>query len=147
MQDCYTSVFFSIVKETQDKHGYDLPFDIEVYVTMLLASYVDKPNFLPKNTFAESYLKLQYPYGSKAKTLGDICLFTTGVFPEYGSAKGLSNDYFVNIGQSSYDLARDLLNDELFLDLRNHFVFLKDFITVCIRDQDRIDISRYFGNH
>jgi len=32
--------FFSLVKETQDRHGYDLPFDIEIYVTMLLSSYV-----------------------------------------------------------------------------------------------------------
>ena len=31
MRDEYTSAFYNIVKETQDRYGYDLPFDIEVY--------------------------------------------------------------------------------------------------------------------
>ena len=59
MRDEYTSAFYNIVKETQDRYGYDLPFDIEVYVVMLLSSRVDKPDFLPEDSFAESYMKLK----------------------------------------------------------------------------------------
>lgn len=147
MQESYHSVFYTIVKETQDTYGYDLPFDIEVYVTMLLASHIDKTNFLPQNSFAESYLSLDRPYGSRAKQLGDTCLFTAGVFPRYGSSKGLTQEYFSSIGKSSYDLARDRLNDRLFLDLRNHFDFLTNFINICTTNENKRQILSFINNH
>ena len=147
MQESYHSVFYTIIKETQDTYGYDLPFDIEVYVTMLLASHIDKSSFLPQDSFAESYLSLDRPYGSRAKQLGDTCLFTVGVFPEYGSSKGLTQEYFSSIGKSSYDLARDRLNDRLFLDLRNHFDFLTNFINICTTNENKRQILSFINNH
>ncbi len=144
MRDEYTSAFYNIVKETQDRYGYDLPFDIEVYVVMLLSSRVDKPDFLPEDSFAESYMKLK---GIEAKHLGDTCLFTVGVFPEYGVRKGLTQEYFSNIGMTSYDIATSYLDDKLFSDLRDHFMFLSNFINVCVTNQDRIDISSFLRNH
>ena len=51
MYDTYASAFYDVVKETQSKTGYDLPLEIESYVVMLLASFIDKPSFLPQNTF------------------------------------------------------------------------------------------------
>ena len=53
MNDTYTSALFDVVKETSATSGYDLPEPIEAYIVMLLASYVDKPNFLPE-TFGMS---------------------------------------------------------------------------------------------
>lgn len=147
MQESYHSVFYTIVKETQDRYGYDLPFDIEVYVTMLLATHIDKTNFLPQNSFAESYLSLDKPYGSRAKQLGDTCLFTVGVFPEYGNNRGLTQHYFSSIGKTSYDLARDRLNDKLFLDLRNHFDFLTNFINICTTNENKKQILSFINNH
>ena len=147
MQESYHSVFYTIVKETQDTYGYDLPFDIEVYVTMLLASHIDKSSFLPQDSFAESYLSLDRPYGSRAKQLGDTCLFTVGVFPEYGTSKGLTQEYFSSIGKSRYDLARDRLNDRLFLDLRNHFDFLTNFINICTTNENKRQILSFINNH
>lgn len=144
MRDEYTSAFYNIVKETQDRYGYDLPFDIEVYVVMLLSSRVDKPDFLPTESFAESYMKLK---GIEAKNLGDTCLFTMGVFPEYGARKGLTPEYFSNIGMTSYDIATSYLDDSLFSDLRDHFLFLSNFINVCVTNQDRIDISSFLRDH
>jgi hypothetical protein len=147
MQDSYCSVFHSIVKETQDTYGYDLSFDIETYIIMLLADHVEKTNFLPDDSFAESYLKLDSPYGIRAKQLGDTCLFTMGVFPTYGQRKGLSQEYFSNIGKSSYDLARDRLNDALFLDLRNHFDFLSAFINTCVTNKNKIRIRSFLDKN
>ena len=147
MQDRYYSVFQNIVKETQDTYGYDLSFDIETYIVMLLADHVEKTNFLPDDSFAESYLKLDSPYGVRAKQLGDTCLFTMGVFPTYGQRKGLTQEYFSNIGKSSYDLARDRLNDALFLDLRNHFDFLTAFINTCITNENKIRIRSFLNKN
>ena len=53
--DHYTDAFYSVVKETQSTTGLTLPHHIEAYVVMLLASKVDKPDFLPKGTFAENH--------------------------------------------------------------------------------------------
>ena len=59
MDDTYASAFYDIVKETQSKTGYELPLEIESYVVMLLASKIDKPDFLPAKTFAQCYLTLK----------------------------------------------------------------------------------------
>ena len=92
MKDEYTSAFYDIVKEASETTGYQLPIEIESYVVMLLADKIDKPNFLPEQTFAEELLALKQPYRLTAKELGDTCLFVTGVFPEYG----ISVEYYSN---------------------------------------------------
>ena len=120
MRDVYQTAFYGIVKETQESSGLTLPNDIECYVVMLLADHIDKNDFLPKKSFAESYLTIRK--SSNAKELGDTCLFVSGVFPAYGNT-----DYFVEIGRSSYSRITTL-NHELFESLSKHFIFLRDFI-------------------
>ena len=122
MKDFYQSAFYGVVKETQESSGYTLPVDIESYVVMLLADHLDKPNFLPETTFAESYLRLKN--SRDAKALGDSCLFVTGVFPDYG----IDQEYYIGIGQSSYHSISYGMNKDLFHDLSTHFKFLRYFI-------------------
>ena len=122
MKDFYQSAFYGVVKETQESSGYTLPVDIESYVVMLLADHLDKPNFLPETTFAESYLRLKN--SRDAKALGDSCLFVTGVFPDYG----IDQEYYIGIGQSSYHSITNGMNKDLFNDLSKHFKFLRYFI-------------------
>ncbi len=132
MKDAYTHAFYGIVRETQDTHGYELPEHLESYVVMLLASYVERPNFLPDNSFAESYLNLSKRMD--AKQLGDTCLFVSGVFPTYGKRKGLSKSYYINIGMGSYST----MYGELFEDLATHFNFLSDFIELSTSSSKRV---------
>lgn len=128
MNDAYTSALFDVVKETSIKRGYDLPEPIEAYVVMLLASYVDKTDFLPE-TFAESFLTIKTT--TEAKELGDTCLFVAGVFPTMGTRKGLSRRYYQDIGSTSYEMASDM-NSDLFPVLARHFNFLSSFIEVTV---------------
>ena len=127
MKDFYTSAFYGVVKETQESSGYTLPIDIESYVVMLLADHLDKPNFLPESTFSESYMRLKN--SRNAKELGVTCLFVTGVFPDYG----LDNDYYINIGKSSYNMISHGYNKELFTALSKHFHFLRNFIELSVK--------------
>jgi len=122
MKEHYQSAFYGVVKETQEQTGYTLPVEIESYVVMLLADKIDKTNFLPENSFAESYLQLTN--SRDAKSLGDNCLFVTGVFPNYG----LDSNYYISIGQSSYLRISQGMNKELFDSLSKHFIFIRDFI-------------------
>lgn len=132
MKDEYTSIFYDIVRESQDKTGYNLPNHVEAYVVMLLAHYVDRPNFLPENSFAEAFLKLRKPADYSAKDLGDTCLFVTGVFPTYGNRHGIKRRYYQDIGSTSYEMVAEVMNGELFNALSRHFVFVSDFIEVTI---------------
>lgn len=121
MRDVYQTAFYRVIKETQEHNGVCLPEEIEAYIVMLLASYVDHNDFLPKRSFAESYLTIKS--SRNAKELADTCLFVTGVFPEFGNT-----EYYVEIGKSSYGQMSTGLNNELFDSLSTHFVFVKDFI-------------------
>jgi hypothetical protein len=128
MNDAYRTALFDVVKDTTVKYGYDIPEPVEAYVVMLLASHVDKPDFLPE-TFAHAFFRIQGPHD--AKQLADTCLFVTGVFPTIGNRKGLNRRYFQDIGSTSYEIASDM-NTELFPVLAKHFVFLSNFIEVTV---------------
>lgn len=128
MQDAYINAFKSVVKETQAVTGLELPEQIECYVIMLLAHYMDRPDFLPEEGFGRAYLKLRKPAGYSAKELGDACLLVSGAFQMYGKKQGLSRQYFQNIGISSYDMISHNFNFTLFSTLSQHFVFVSDFI-------------------
>jgi len=142
MRTEYTDAFYRIVCETKEKHGYELPVELESYIVFLLASHLDKPDFLPQETFAQAYLKLERPYTQNAKELGDTCLFVTGVFPTYGVKKGLNIKYYSNIGKSSYSMASEYLNIDLFDNLSKHFDILREFIDISINKQNRHPILR-----
>jgi hypothetical protein len=129
MNDAYRTALFDVVKETSVKRGYDLPEPIEAYVVMLLANYVDKPDFLP-DTFGLTFLQLKS--GAEAKQLGDTCLFVAGVFPTIGERKGLKRRYYQDIGSTSYGMVAEVQNPELFSTLATHFNFLSDFIEVTV---------------
>ena len=134
MKDEYTSAFFDIVKEASETTGYQLPLEIESYVVMLLASFIDKPSFLPQKTFAQCYLTLQEQNKYDAKTLGDTCLFVRGVFPNYGKRYGIRKSYYTKIGRTSYETVSEVLHPELFGQLAKHFDFLGDFIGMSVKN-------------
>ena len=134
MDDTYASAFYDIVKDTQSKTGYELPLEIESYVVMLLASKIDKPDFLPAKTFAECYYTLREHNKYDAKTLGDTCLFVRGVFPNYGKRYGIRKSYYTKIGRTSYETVSEVLHPELFRQLAKHFDFLGDFIQMSVKN-------------
>ena len=130
MNDAYTTALFDVVKESSAKRGYDLPEPIEAYIVMLLASYVDKPDFLPEQTFGQMFFKLKTT--DEAKNLGDTCLFVAGVFPSMGERHGINRRYYQDIGSTSYEMVAGARHPELFTALATHFNFLSEFIETTI---------------
>ena len=128
MKDAYVDAFRGIVVETRNKTGIELPEPVEIYVIMLLANFLDRPNFLPDSSFAETQLKLKN--SRSAKELGDVCLFLTGVFPQYGSRYGIDTGYYVGIGSNSYQMAARTLNYQTFQLLSEHFDYVRQFIEI-----------------
>ena len=128
MKDEYISAMYSVVKETSNDTGVDLPIDIEQYIVALLASKLDKPYFI-KSTFAESYLRIKNH--RHAKDLADNCLFITGIFPSYG----MNVRYYSDIGKTSYHIVSESTNNELFVTLGTHFDFVRSFLN-SIKDKN-----------
>lgn len=141
MNDVYVDAFYSVVKETQNITGFELPEQLEAYIVMLLAHNMDRPNFLPEQSFAQAYLKLRRPASYNAKELGDACLLVSGAFPTYGRRHGLNRKYYQNIGISSYEMVAETLNGELFKNLAIHFSVLSNFIEcVVVPDSDKFKV-------
>lgn len=137
MKDQYTLVFYEVIQETKIRSGYHIPEDLESYLVMLLSYYMDRPAYLPAESFAEAYLKLKNPANHCAKELGDTCLFMTGMFPTYGSKHGLDRKYFSNIGIGSYELAAESMHKELFSNLARHFNLLSEFIELTVNQNSK----------
>ena len=136
MNDEYTSALFDVVKESSATRGYDLPEPIEAYIVMLLASYVDKPDFLPEQTFGQMFFKLKTT--DEAKNLGDTCLFVAGVFPSIGERHGINRRYYQDIGSTSYEMVAGARHPELFTALAKHFNFLSEFIEVTVHSSKHV---------
>ena len=139
MKDEYIYAFRGVVQDTQNNTGFDLPEHVEAYIVMLLADHVEKLDFLPRNSFAETFLQLK-PGDRTAKELGDTCLFVSSVFPEYGSKHGINRRFYQDIGSTSYDLVSQQMNEELFKILSKHFVFLSHFIEHSCNNKDIKDL-------
>lgn len=131
MQDEYVSAFYDVVQETRQHTGIELPESIEHYVVILLASHMDKTDFLPNKSFAQTFLQMSCT--SDAKTLGDTCLFVTGIFPDYG----IDIKYYSDIGKTSYDAVSHNLNPELFSTLSQHFDYVREFINYIPNKRDK----------
>lgn len=128
IRDEYTQVFRECILETQHQTGYELPEDLQAYIAILLGSFVDRPHFLPKDSFAQAYITLKDPKHLSAKELADVCLFVVGVFPNMGKRYGFKSDYYASIGVSSYDIAAQGLNRNLFEQLRDRFDIASEVI-------------------
>ncbi|MBC8550111.1 MAG: hypothetical protein H8D23_10700 [Candidatus Brocadiales bacterium] len=130
MQDEYVNIFYELVKEAIKSSGCELPYEVEAYIAILLGTHLAKPSFLPQTSFAETYLELQKRNFRSAKELADTCLFVTGVFPNFGSNKGLDIEYYSSIGKSSYISASNGLNKDLFSIISARFDFLREIIEI-----------------
>lgn len=137
-------MFYELMSEAKGITGMGLPEDLESYVVFLLATYIKKPDFAPETTFAETYLKINNLQGktgaTMSKELADCCLFVTGVFPEYGSRKGLSVSYYSSIGRGSYSKAAEYLNSDLFNELSKNFEYARQMIAVTVKRPDVIKL-------
>jgi len=130
MRDEYFVPMNELIVHTRTETGYELPEDLEVYVSALLSSFIDKPKFLPERSFAEAYSALNTRDYISAKELGDTCLFLSGVFPKYGKRYGLNKGYYREIGSSSYDIASGILKISVFDLLAKHFDFVSEYIQI-----------------
>ena len=136
MKDVYIRTFYTLIKERERDTGFQLPQSVEHYCVYLLAERVEKKNIIPDPSFAEKYLMMyQDPRLEEFKQFGDDCLFFTSILPEYGKRKGLSKNYFCDLGAASYDTCNTLSQDSLYKQLSHCFYELQQFLEATIKNR------------
>lgn len=119
-----------LIKAAEDRCSVNLEEDLEVYLTVLLARYVNKPE-VAKQILAEAFLEaLNHSAQHRVtslQTVGDQCLIFAGLFPRAAARKHVNIAYFVDMGRSAYSAISKAAND-LFACLALHFVVLMDVL-------------------
>jgi len=122
VQPSVVSQFYTLVGEAQYTLNQQLPTDLEHYLVTLMMRFTERTNFLERaigQCFLEAQLQaIHNP--EPLKDVGDSCLLTSGLFPQYKAHHGVPQDYFTSIGQSAfhgYASHTSLSNADLFHDL------------------------------
>ena len=112
MKDVYFQKFSVVLDEVSQGR---LPPPIHSYMASLLADHVEKTDFFSEPV-ALRYMSIK---GSMtAKELGDNCLVIAGIFPGF---RGMSDNYYVNIGAGSYSAAAAYTGSQIFKALACDF--------------------------
>ena len=123
--------FRRILTDTNELHGWNIPNNIVEYEARILAERIDCPDWRPKDSYAETYLKITN--SEAALAFGNVCWFTRSVFPELGNNRGITQDYWVKLGQSSYDRALRTVPSITVTQMRDNFEFLAETVLTAFR--------------
>jgi hypothetical protein len=132
----YYQVWFDVIDQAKNKNGWPIPIYVEQYLSAVLANYVDKPDWQPSPSWAETLLQIQS--AAAAKVLGDQALFAAAVFPTLLEHKGITDRYIIDIGRVSYNRA-SRINEQLFITLSRNFEFLTQCLRCTITDNPQIE--------
>jgi hypothetical protein len=123
--------------------GVTLPATLADYLTLLLASRLDRVDIIPDPSFAERWLLIQQrPTTPALVDYADTCLFFTSLLPEYGQRRGLSITYYTTLGQSAYQSAATLADEPCYQQLAEWFVFLQRFLNSAIKPEQRLELFK-----
>ena len=100
IEQVYRQAMKSLVRETRDRTGIELPMHLELYITELMAQYVDGVDLDSSEAFATQYLGAVTQ--TQCKTVGDRALMIYGWFPDRHRHRGVNTEYYSVIGRLAY---------------------------------------------
>lgn len=137
LHDTAAAQWHALVTEAENAASITLPHDVEGYLVLLLARFTEQSH-LADMIAATEYLYAQASAGQaradRLRDVADKCLLISGLFPQRAEHRRVKISYFVNLGQTAYDLLAHLKHAslaELFADLSQHFVSLMDVLLNC----------------
>lgn len=123
--------FRNILTDTNELMGWRIPDYVIEYESRIFAAKLAQPNWQPEPSYAERYLSIRT--SQQALDLANTCWFTRSVFPELGSRRGISESYYVQLGQSCYDRVLRDTDSQTVETMRDHFEFLAETAYTAIR--------------
>lgn len=121
----------AILEETNERQGWAIPLYVVAYEAEILAEKIDRNPWAPEPSYAERFMTLRN--AQEALHLGNTCWFTRAVFPEHKSRRGLSANYYVDMGQSCYSRALQDLDLPAVRMINTHFEFLAETVYTAVR--------------
>ena len=100
IEPVYRQAMQGLVRETVKRTGIELPVHLELYITELMAQYVDGVDLDSSETFATQYLGAVTQ--TQCKTVGDRALMIYGWFPDRHRHRGVNTEYYSVIGRAAY---------------------------------------------
>jgi len=123
----------SVLTECWQRQGWTMPVAVQNYCVRVLVAHIDRPDWQPKPSWAESLLTVKT--GAAARALGDSCLFARSVFPSLLERRGLDSSYLVFIGQSAYDRVLDSGPEPTTQCLRDNFEFVAEMLWTAVHSR------------
>ena len=121
----------TILVETYEQHGFDVPTVVVDYTARILADKIDKNPWQPEPSYAERYLTLKT--AQEAIELGNTCWFTRAVFPELGERRGIKASYYVQLGQGCYERVLAVNPHPAINILKQHFEWTAEMAHTAVR--------------
>ncbi len=121
----------TLLTETNELHGWQIPEVVVNYEARLFAERIDKNPWQPEPSYAERYLSLRSV--GEAIELGNVCFFTRAVFPELGKGRGITSDYYVQLGQGCYERVLQYTDLPAIRLVHKNFEFLAEAAYTAIR--------------
>lgn len=148
------------IKEKSKKLGINLDTSIEFYLVTLLDSFLKPKNF---NYLSSTPLVFQLKSAidnptnqsiHTLKSLGDISLYISGIFPEYFDNKIYSINYYIQMGKNAYlhiaeSISRIYQEEHfkgLYTNLAKNFKHLVELLNE-IMDKNEFNFSDIKGNY
>lgn len=116
--------FLKLLEETFERQGWAIPNTLSKYATQILVDRLDKNPWQPEPSYAEQYMTLTDPRA--LKSLGDTCWFTRAVFPTMGQHRGITSNYYVELGTGCYARAQRQISSPTLKAMEQHFEFIAE---------------------
>ena len=136
------SLWQRLVKDAAATSKCNLDDELESYLVFLLMRNTDRPD-ITNSVLALEYLQSMLADGlqrtEQLREVGDKCLLYSGLFPERAYQKQVRINYFIEIGQASYQQTAETLKRgyaQMYQRLSEYFVMLMDVLQA-IRDMGR----------
>jgi hypothetical protein len=121
----------SLLEETNQRQGWQIPDMVTEYLALLFAEKIDKNPWQPEPSYAEQFMTLKSARAALA--LGNTCFFTRSVFPELKQRRGINMSYYTQLGQSCYAWAVKAGTAPAVEIINRHFDFLAECSYTAIR--------------
>lgn len=147
----------ALLNEAQIAAAVTLQVELESYLAYMLMRFCTQPE-ITKNPIGLEFLlaidrALPTLQDQKLQDVGDACLLFSGLFPENAHKRRVSMNYYIELGQTAYELLSHkyqqpskLQTSQLYSSLSNQFVMMRDVLDA-MRDTDSSrnnDLLLYF---
>ncbi len=124
------ALWHEAVQEAQLDCQIALKEDVQAYLVYLLMRNTTNPKLAHEvmaSRFLEGISRSRHQKGQILQTVGDHCLLITGLFPAMAEKRRVKVRYYVELGQTAYEvISRE--NNDIFSLLSQQFVILMDVL-------------------